>query len=320
MLQNLLGLMAVMSFVPSPSPKLDLSMVYGQPLPVQTTVAVGQSQLVEVRKPNILPTPKKKNAKSAGIVTTAKSVFVADVESGGVLYAKNPHNVRSIASLTKLMTSLVLMDTEKKLDGDLTFLPEDFDREGGSEFYIGDTLPRKDVFKAMLVGSVNEAAKALARTSGITMDEFVANMNQKARDLHLDSLSFLEPTGLRSGNKGSAADIAALITIALRVPEVREVLNQPQAEITTQAGKDYKVDTTNLLISSFLNKNPYKIIGAKTGSLPEAGYCMAQVTRNAEGHEVVAVLLGSDNHFSRYSDIKKLTGWAFDSFDWPTTE
>ena len=59
-----------------------------------------------------------------------------------------------------------------------------------------------------------------------------------------------------------------------------------------------------------------KIVGAKTGSLPEAGYCLAQVTRNKEGHEVVAVLLDSDNHFSRYSDVKALTYWAFDSFTW----
>lgn len=309
--------MAVMSLAPAPSPKLDLSQVYGQPLPIQTTIAVDPIRLVDVQKPKILPTPKKKNANSIGIVTTGKSVFVADVASGGVLYAKAPHNVRSIASLTKLMTALVLMDTEKKLSGDLTFLPEDFDREGGSEFNIGDSISREDAFHALLIGSVNEAANALARTSGITRDEFVANMNRKSQDLHLNSMKFLEPTGLRSGNKGSAADVAALITIALRVPEIRSALDKPVTELKTLSGKNYKVDTTNLLLTSYLNKNPYKIIGAKTGSLPEAGFCMAQVTRDADGHEIVAVLLGSDNHFSRYRDIKNLTGWAFDSFIWP---
>jgi D-alanyl-D-alanine carboxypeptidase len=73
---------------------------------------------------------------------------------------------------------------------------------------------------------------------------------------------------------------------------------------------------TNNLLSSYLNQDPYKIIVGKTGSLPEAGYCLGQVTRLPGGHEVIAVVLGSDNHFSRFQDVKALTGWAAETFRW----
>jgi D-alanyl-D-alanine endopeptidase (penicillin-binding protein 7) len=297
---------------PAPSPRLNLLTLYGQPLPVQPVLA--EQSLIQ--KPVLPPTPTKKDPNNLGVSTTAKSVFVADVASGGVLYAKAPHDVRSIASLTKLMTALVIMDSDKKLDGDLTFLPEDFDDESKPIVMAGDTITRRDALRVMLVGSINAAANALARTSGMTREDFIARMNRKAEELNLPSMVFVEPTGLSAGNKASAADVGAMLTIALRVPEIKEVLDNPVAIIKTKAGKEYKVDSTNLLLTSYLNKTPNKIIGAKTGSLPEAGYCMAQVTRNAEGHEVVAVLLDSDNHFSRYHDIKSLTGWAFDSFEW----
>jgi D-alanyl-D-alanine carboxypeptidase len=76
------------------------------------------------------------------------------------------------------------------------------------------------------------------------------------------------------------------------------------------------IPATNLLLKTYLNKDPYKIVAAKTGSLPEAGYCMAQLTKNAQGNEIVAVELGNDNHFSRYQDIKAMTAWAFETYQW----
>ncbi|MFA6099948.1 MAG: hypothetical protein WC750_03655 [Patescibacteria group bacterium] len=315
MLQNLLGIMAIMAMAPAPSPRLDPVLIYGQNVPIQAVlVAPASSAPLEVRP--FVP-PKKKNLKNLGVATSGKSVFLADVASGGILYAKRPHDVHPIASITKLMTALVIMESNKKLDGDLTFVESDFDHESKPIFEVGDAISRNDAMRALLVGSVNAAGEALARTSGLSREAFITRMNSKAEELNLNSMNFVEPTGLKSGNQGDAADVAALITIALRNTVIRGVLDEPEVTVKTKAGKEVKVESTNLLLTSFLNKPPYKIIGAKTGSLPEAGYCMAQVTRDAKGHEVVAVLLGSDNHFSRYRDIKSLTGWAFDSFNWP---
>lgn len=314
MLQNLLGIMAVMALASAPSPHLDLISMYGQSVPIQPVLAV-QAQVGPVK--TVPKPPKKKNQNNLGIVTSGKSVFVADVATGGILYTKAPHDVHPIASITKLMTALVVMESDKKLDGDMTFIKDDFDNESKPIFAAGDTISRKDALRALLVGSVNAAGNALARTSGLNRQEFIDRMNGKAKEMNLTSMVFVEPTGLKSGNQSNAADVAALITIALREPDIRSVLDEPEVTVKTTANKEVKVESTNLLLTSFLNKPPYKIIGAKTGSLPEAGFCMAQVTRDAKGHEVVAVLLGSDNHFSRYRDIKALTGWAFSSFDWP---
>jgi D-alanyl-D-alanine carboxypeptidase len=80
--------------------------------------------------------------------------------------------------------------------------------------------------------------------------------------------------------------------------------------------REVRVKSTNLLVGSFLNKKPYTIVAAKTGTLPQAGHCMAQITRNADGHQVVAVELGGDNHLGRFQDIKALTAWSFDAYEW----
>jgi len=315
MLGNLLGLMAVMSLGPAPAPGLSPLYVYGQSVPINVNLAPRETpKTVTVAKP--VP-PKKKDADNLGLVTSGKSAFVADVASGGILYAKAPHQALPIASITKIMTALVVMESEARLNGDLTFDAGDFDHQGEAVFAAGDTISRKDALRAMLVGSVNAAANVFARTSGLTHEAFVARMNEKAKELKLMSMSFVDASGLDTGNKASAADVAALLTIALRNPDIRQIMNLPSVTVVTRAGKSYDVKTTNLLLDSFLNKDPYKVIGAKTGSLPDSGYNLAQVTRDGKGHEVVAVLLGSDNHFSRYRDVKALTSWAFDSYAWP---
>lgn len=281
-----------------------------QPQPVQAALLAARSRVVR--------TPHKKDLGNLGVEVTGNSAFVADVASGGVLFSKNPHDLHSIASLTKLMTALVLLDTDKGLDGDVTFQASDFDNQSKGVFAIGDTVSRREAFAALLVGSVNVSGEALVRTSGLARDQFIARMNQKAKDLQLRSFNFVDVTGLETGNRASAADVAALLTIALRQTEIGKVANLPGVIITPRGGKPLDIKTTNLLLDSFLNKTPYKIIGAKTGSLPDTGYNMAQVTRDANGHEVVAVLLDSDNHFSRYRDVKVMTAWAFDSFSWPS--
>lgn len=319
MFHNLFGLLAVMAMAPAPMPFIGPAQMYGQSVPVQPVLAVQGRYLPAVsewKKPVVLP-PRKKDEKNLGPRTSGKSVFVADVATGGVLFAKAPHDVFPIASLTKLMTALVVVESENGLEGELVFSNMDFDWQSKNVFSAGDVISKKDAMRALLIGSVNSSASALAGSIGLSRDEFVERMNQKAKDLNLPSLYFVEPTGLDPGNKGSAADVAALITIALRHSEIRDILDEPSADIKTTTGRQYLIKSTNLLLPSYLNISPYKIVGAKTGSLPEAGFCMAQVTRNAEGHEVVAVLLGSDNHFSRYNDIKAVTGWAFESFVWP---
>jgi D-alanyl-D-alanine carboxypeptidase len=260
--------------------------------------------------------PTKKRPESLGVKTTAPTAFVADVASGSVLYAKDPHRVMPIASLTKLMTAMVFLDLKPDLSATVVMRNEDFDRESKAVFKVGEELTYGDLLKTMLVGSVNASAKALARaTLGET--EFIAAMNRKAAELGLKSPRFTDPSGLDAGNRASAADVAALISTAAGYKEIRDAAKLQEITVRgRRTNQPYVVKTTNLLIGGFLNKPPYSIVTAKTGSLPEAGYCMAQITSDADGHEVVAVQLGNDNHFARYQDIKSLTYWAFETYEW----
>jgi D-alanyl-D-alanine endopeptidase (penicillin-binding protein 7) len=313
MLGSLFALLAALSMAPALDNSIHPAWMYGLSTPVEPRLVQINQQTTNS---NIVLPPKKKDDKDLGVVHTGKSVFAADVKSSGILFSYKPHDVHSIASLTKLMTALVVLESDQALDGEMVFVNEDFPRESRATFRIGDTVTRKDLFRALLVGSTNEAANILARGTGMTRAEFVEKMNQKAAELNLNSLKFIDPSGLDYGNQGNAADVAALLTIAIGKSQIREAMQETSFTIITIQNKEYIIDPTNLLVFSYLNKSPYKIIGAKTGSLPITGYNLAQVTRNEQGNEVVVVLLGSDNHYARYRDVKAITAWAFDAYNW----
>jgi D-alanyl-D-alanine endopeptidase (penicillin-binding protein 7) len=279
------------------------------------TVSRPLPRVPEVQAAQPVVKPVKKDVRRLGVATSGKGVFAADAKTGTVLFAKHPHDVMPIASLTKLMTAMVFLDTKPDLDTKLTIQREDFVDEGKAVFNVGDVMTEREALEALLVGSVNVAGNALARVS-LGNEAFVKAMNEKARSLKLASPVFVEPTGIDPRNRANAADVAAMLTTALGYPEIRALASKPEADAKTQTGKAYAVPSTNLLLASFLNRKPYQIIGAKTGSLPEAGYCMAQLTRDANGNEVVVASLGSANHFSRFQDIKSVTAWAFDAYEW----
>jgi D-alanyl-D-alanine endopeptidase (penicillin-binding protein 7) len=302
-IDSFLGVMAALTLVHPAS-------AAGLIRPLPTPVPIVQ----DVNQP-VVAAPKKKDPNRLGIETTSRAVFVADVKTGQVLYAKRPHDVLPIASLTKLMTAMVYMDTEPDLDAPITILAEDFADEGKGVFAIGDVMTQRQAFEALMIGSVNTAGNALARVS-LGKEAFVKAMNDKARALHLASPVFVEPTGLDPRNRASVADVAAMLSTALSYPTIRTITSKSQIVFQTQGGHSYKVDSTNLLLGTYLSQKPYQIIGAKTGSLPEAGYCMSQVTRDAAGHEIVVATLGSTNHFSRFEDVKAMTAWAFDAYTW----
>ena len=262
--------------------------------------------------------PTKKDPNSFGVETTARAAVVLDVESGEVLYEKNADTAYPIASLTKLVTAMTLLDQKPNLDEVVTILAEDDPKEGRPVFLEGERFTRRELLQALLIGSVNIAGDALARTGG-GMPHFIAAMNVKAQRLGMRQAHFEDPTGLNSHNPASARDVAIALRAALRYPEIGEMTKRSKIQLTGRAtAKPYLIDSTNLLLGSFLNRDPYRIVAGKTGSLPEAGFCLAQATEDKGGHEVIVVVLGSDNHFSRFQDAKALTFWTFANFTWPT--
>ncbi|HVM90647.1 MAG TPA: serine hydrolase [Verrucomicrobiae bacterium] len=261
--------------------------------------------------------PHRKEGASLGVEVTAKAAIVMDMDTGAVLFEKNADQALPIASLTKLVTAMTYLDTKPDLSKEVTILPEDMGAIGGSELKAGDTLPAGDVFQAMLVGSLNESADALAR-SAMGREAFVAAMNQKALELGMTGAHFVDPSGLDSLNHASARDVAIALKAASAYPEIRDAMAKSSLTLTSKINaKPYVIKSTNLLLTSDINKSPYKIVAAKSGTLPEAGYCFAQITQGPDGHRIIALVLNDDSHFGRFQDVKALTYWAFRSFEWP---
>lgn len=262
--------------------------------------------------------PVRRPSTAVGVATTGKAAMLMDGKSGAVLFARNSDTAYPIASLTKLMTAMVTLDAQLPMDETLVITKEDEPpaSEGKPVLTGGETLTRHQVLQALLVGSVNTAGNALARTYPGGTGAFIAAMNAKAQEIGLDTAEFHDPTGLNPENVASAQDVAHLLQRALSYEEIREITKHDEAEIKGGSGRVYKIPSTNLLLDSFLNKKPYTIIAAKTGSLPQAGFCFAQATQDAAGNELIAVTLGSNNHFSRYQDVKALTAWGFGAFIW----
>ncbi|MDE2020810.1 MAG: D-alanyl-D-alanine carboxypeptidase, partial [Patescibacteria group bacterium] len=264
------------------------------------------------------PKPTKKDAESFGVSVSARGAIVMDEASGDILFEKGARDPYPIASLTKLMTAMVFLDQHPNLDEEVAMDPSDSTTEGRSVFMPSERLTKREILRAALVESVNAAANALARLTGMTREDFLKAMNEKAKALGMQEANFADPVGLDPRSSASAHDVALALRAALSYPEIREAASMDKVKIKgLSTGHMYEITTTNLLLTSFLNKAPYKIIAAKTGSLPEAGFCLAQVTEREPGEDVIAVVLGSDNHFDRFQDVKAMTTWAFDTFEWP---
>lgn len=262
--------------------------------------------------------PIRRPSTAVGIATTGKAAMLMDGKSGAILFARNTDTAYPIASLTKLMTAMVTIDAHLSMDESILLAKEDEPPpyEGKPVLTGGETLQRRQLLQALLVGSVNTAGNALARTYPGGREAFIAAMNTKAKEIGLDTAEFHDPTGLDPDNVASAQDVARMLQRALSYAEIRDITKHDEAEIKSGSGRVYKILSTNLLLNSFLNKKPYTIIAAKTGSLPQAGFCFAQATQDAAGNELIAVTLGSNNHFSRYQDVKALTAWGFGAFSW----
>lgn len=260
--------------------------------------------------------PVKKRIESIGVDVTAKSAVVIDLASGEVLFSKDSDVAYPIASLTKLVSVSTLLDQKLNLDEKITITKADAGY-ARAIFFEGETFTRRELIKAMLVGSSNEAANALARTSPGGYDAFIAKMRVKAREMGMRRAEFYDAAGLDPRNKATAQDIAYALKSAMTYPEVRDVMGLQSVDLKNTIGpKPYRVTATNLLLTSDLNKGEYKIIAAKTGTLPESGYCFAQATKEGD-KTVISVVLGSDTHYSRFQDVKAMTYWAFGAYEWP---
>lgn len=261
------------------------------------------------------PGPQRIANNSLGLKTTAKSILVVDDESGAILYEKNSQTGLPIASLTKLMTALVVLDAQPDWEKTMTIAKED-QREGNIVYLLpGDEARIKDVFNLMLVASSNEAAAALGRI--FSVGSFTALMNQKAQELGLVGTYFSDPTGLDPTNVSSASDLIKLAQVAFSRPEIiSAVVREDYSFAILNRPKKVWAKSTDQLLGSFLNRGDYRIIGAKTGYLDDIGYCLLLKIKQADGHLLNLALLGTKTRPDRWQEAKGLVDWVQSNYVW----
>lgn len=232
--------------------------------------------------------------------------LVIDQDTHEVLLRKNDHAVLPIASLTKLMTGLIISQAQLPMDEPITITEYEVDTEKGSHsrLTVGTTLSRREMLHLALMSSENRAAHALGRTYPGGMAAFVGQMNAKARTLGMADTRYVEPTGLSSNNQSSAHDLAVLVNVAHSDPLLREFSTSPGYEVAVGA-KTLQYNNTNRLV-----KNPTWDIGLqKTGYIAEAGRCLVMQTQIA-GRKLIMVFLDSAGKFSRLGDAERVRNWV----------
>lgn len=263
--------------------------------------------------------PQRIANNNLGVQLSARSVYAVDERTGQVLYAKNADQIRSIASITKFMTALVFWDYNPGLDKEIIITVEDY-REGNKiYFYEGDKVKVRDVFYGMLVGSSNEAAAALSRSTGLTQNQFVEAMNQKAKSLGMENTHFTEPSGLDPDNKSTAKDLVKLIKAAFANDEIVQAVSQENYEfMELRTNSQRKLSSTDKILGDEFGykSDVYKIVGGKTGYLGAAGYCFASKIANQSGNNIISAVLGSDTIDNRFLDTKSLAYWVFNNYIW----
>jgi len=267
----------------------------------------------------IVQIPVKKDASRLGVDTTARAAIAVDAATGAVLFEKNADEPLSIASITKLMTALVVLEQDPDWDAVVEVKGED-ERSGGIAYLTpGEKVTVRDLFNMSLVASANGATVTLARSTGLTHDEFVGRMNALALERGMKSASFVEPTGLDRQNVASARDISILLRSALSRPEIGDAVKRPSYRFTAVTGRAVAVRSTDELLGSFLDEDPYRFLGGKTGYIAEAGYCFGAGAQNKDGDGVYAVALGTPTKEQRFREVKALLYWAFDAYQWPSS-
>ncbi len=237
----------------------------------------------------------------------SQAALILDARSGEPIYAKNANAVTPIASITKLMTAMVVLDAQQNLDQLLTVDVEDLDylKASRSRLSIGSELSRREMLQLALMSSENRAASTLGRFYPGGLTAAVAAMNAKAKALGMTNTHYVDTTGLSPGNVSTARDLAVLVQTAQRYPLVREYSTQSDQYVQIPAtGQTLHFNNSNALVKS----GGWDISLQKTGFIREAGRCVVMLAQIAQ-RPVVLVLLDSVGKLSRVGDANRVKTW-----------
>jgi len=234
----------------------------------------------------------------------AKAYVVMDAETGEILEEKDADDIRSIASLTKLMTTMVaLEDVGVNQNQPVSLLA--VDEVGGARLRVstGSTWSVGNLLASTLIGSTNNTAHALARSTGLPMSAFVQKMNERARRMGLTNTRFADPTGIEVGNVSTAKEVARMALTAFKHPMIRFLASRSSYTLTTSDYTGYRtISNTNGL----LGDDSFQVVAGKTGYLIEAGWTLATQVKKPGERELMIVVLGCSDRYQSFADVKNL--------------
>jgi D-alanyl-D-alanine endopeptidase (penicillin-binding protein 7) len=269
----------------------------------QATHKVHKAHKKHVRKVSAIHSEQWQETRQLAV--QSGSALVIEQGGGDPLYQKNANVVVPIASITKVMTAMVVLDGAPNLQAPITITDEDVDylRGSRSRLQVGSVITRETALLLALMSSENRAANALARHYPGGMPAFLAAMNRKAQSLGMQNSRFEDPTGLTSNNVSTAYDLAKMVGAAHRYPLIREFSTTSEARVEI-SGRELDYRNTNQLVKS----STWDIGLSKTGYIHEAGKCLVMQARVAD-KPVVIVLLDSAGKMTRVGDANRIKRW-----------
>jgi D-alanyl-D-alanine carboxypeptidase len=274
--------------------------------------------------------PQRKDGVRDLVVPSAHASVIIDADTGTILHYSEGRTQRQIASLTKIMTAVLVMEKVKNLDEEVIIDEEAVYADGtkigcprsgyciSPRLKIGEKITVRSLLTAMLMNSANDAAIALSKHIAGTQNNFADMMNSKAKDMNLTDTNFCTASGLDLDDEVAAArcyssayDIARIGAYSLRFDTIWKIARMPNNSIVTSI--DGKIEHTILNTDQLLDQMP-NIIGAKTGFTPLAGYSLLTVVSDpSTKHRIVGVVLDDSQ---RWLDIKTMVNWTFNSYTW----
>lgn len=234
----------------------------------------------------------------------AETAVVYNPEAHEIVWGTDEQKQRPIASITKVMTALVVLDQQIDLTRDVVVSARDVRRASTTYLRRRERVTLANLMHLALIASDNAAARVLARATGLGTKEFVQSMNRKADELGLQNTQFVDPSGLHEGNLSTAYDVARLITAASREPAIARIMRNRTYRLRTSR-RGLTIRNTNRLL-----RGQYAIEAGKTGYIDEAGYCLATVVKLPGKAPLAVVVLGAGSNSGRFREVRRLVDWV----------
>ncbi len=240
----------------------------------------------------------------------ARSSLVVDLATGEELFAKNADEVRPIASISKLVAMLVVLERPLDFEGVTTILESDAElarRGARSRLFTGEGFTNRDLVHAALMASDNRAVPALGRAVGLSQKMLVDAMNKKCKELDLARTHFEDPVGLNQGNVSTTRDLVRVLRAAIKNPIIVEISKKPTYLAHVAQGKARAIEYTNT--DQIARGTNYEVLTGKTGYTDVALYCLAIAAKIVEGKQVAMIFLGADGKETRFADFRRVAEW-----------